>query len=288
MVVNTGAMALGIPRQGGGRVAGFKGPAYSHSNYFTDRDARVALERWMLATRRDGVPGFADPATPTGRGHTRGVAGSKIDGTVLVVPDVMGSTYGRPDRVLAMPGGTERRRPRHLPHHPGGVDTYGPRPSVRRPVRTARTSRPALFLQPNGKLHQAATRLNEAITAAQADDKPVHIVAHGAGCRIVLAADATADRTKSMGHRVLLSPPLQGSAAACARSQGRDALTSALALVSGGEPAQIAAQLDARACDSGAPRPSPSPSPIPFSRRPNGRGTSPSSAVRLTHGQPTQ
>ncbi len=101
---------------------------------------------------------------------------------------------------------------------------------------------------PTETLEGAATRLNEAITAAEASGQPVHIVAHGTGCRVALAADAAAGagRTRSMGQRVLLSPPLAGNATARARAEGRDALTTALTLVSGGDQAQIATRLEER------------------------------------------
>ncbi len=272
MVVNTGAMARGVPRIGGGRVAGFKGPAYSHSNYFTDRAARGALERWMLADKLDGVTGFADPASVARRGPTRGIAASRLTGTVLVVPDVLGSTLSVggqpfwPDPSALSGDGLDDFLTSTKPWESGElVGQYAPLAAMLGPHYRAFPYSPA------EDLATAAGRLNDAIAAAEANG-PVHVVAHGTGCRIVLAADQAADqaadaaadaaagktagkpagiaasngRATTLGQRILLSPPLQGSAAARARSTGRDALTAALTLVSGGDPVQIATRLERR------------------------------------------
>ena len=48
MVVNTSAMTGGMTRQDP-RVAFFKGPGYSHSNYFSDPTSRSAVTGWLTA-----------------------------------------------------------------------------------------------------------------------------------------------------------------------------------------------------------------------------------------------
>ncbi|MGD9960115.1 CHAT domain-containing protein [Nocardioides sp.] len=261
MVVNTGAMSRGVPRLNGARLASFKGPAYSHSNYFTDPAARGALERWMTSDKPDGVPGFSEIKPEVRRGPTRGVAATQVTGTVVLVPDAFGSTLSVagtqfwPDPVALSGAGLDT-----FLDHDGPWESTGLVPAYDALASMLDTHLQAFPYSPGEDLASAADRLNETI-AAHAGAGPVHVIAHGAGCRILLAADAAsaapgdahpARAPGRLGRRILLSPPLEGSALAGARAAGREALTAGLALISGEDPAAIAARLEARLGLAGA------------------------------------
>jgi hypothetical protein len=247
MVVNTSAMVAGVKRSQP-RVAFFKGPGYSHSSYFSDQASRAATCRWLSADV-DTVPGF-EAALPARRrswwGRRDGAAG--LRGTVIVVPDLLGTEIKiGPDRVWPEPARLARDLRAVLESEawePSGL-TAQYQPLLEALSRDS--SLEEFGYDGRAPLRDTARRLRERIERLlRSATPPVHVVAHGAGCRIVrLVHEAWPGMPAETGGRiVLLSPPLEGTALATARREGRDVLSAALAVVSGSEPTAVGQLLD--------------------------------------------
>ncbi|UYM06564.1 CHAT domain-containing protein [Solicola gregarius] len=254
MVVNTSAMVEGVPRAEPA-VAMFKGAAYSHSNYFTDQIARAAMERWLNAKDLGTVSGFAASLTAPKRAPSRSLTSEGPVGTVVVVPDLFGSKVtvdGQPawpdPSALTTIGIRDFLDPSRCAWSPTGlvdqyaglVDALGEHYDVREFAYDCRSP-----------LASAATELNT-LLASDGVREPVHLVAHGSGCRIVtLAHDLPGSPIGGLsGRRVLLSPALAGTSSDTARGEGRDALAASLALIDGDDPSVIGALLR-DACGAG-------------------------------------
>ncbi|MGH3358678.1 MAG: DUF7379 domain-containing protein, partial [Nocardioidaceae bacterium] len=246
MVVNTSAMVEGIPRHDR-QVAMFKGPAYSHSNYFTDQTARAAATRWLSSKNLDGVSGFAQAPRSLKRSGTRPATAEPV-GTVVVVPDLMGSTISVEDRAvwpdpsaLATIGVREFLDQAASPGQPTGL--AAPYDELVNGLRAVHEVLPFAY-DFRSPLSEVAAQLNTWLEE-QTLRHPVHLVAHGAGCVVVaLAHDAAGSAVRNAdGRRIMLSPPLAGTASTVARREGRDALSASLALVGGLEPVEVGACL---------------------------------------------
>ena len=248
MVVNTSAMVGGLKRTEP-RVAFFKGAPYSHSAYFGDPLSRTATLGW-LSGGRDDITSFARSLREQRRGWLsgfRGETGPKV-GTVVIVPDLMGSTLElRRQAGLAGPS-------RDGPWCGGDAGQPGKRSEgvVSAYDSTVCSSRRSFDVQKypyDGRdtLGKVATGLREKVkdlSRTTSVPGPIHLVGHGVGALLVeMAVRGDPSRTSSTlrprGRCVLLSPPLNGTATVVAREQGLDMLTAALALVDGSRPVDV-------------------------------------------------
>lgn len=246
-VVNTAAMVEGV-RRANARVTSFKGPEYSHSNYFRDNDSRKAMASWLLASNVETLPapaGSVSAVSSVGRGRAVPAirtALPTVKGTVVIIPDLMGS------RIAA---GSEVKWPepaqlagRGLEEFLDGDDTWKAQGLVAAYEPLIRRLPPSVTVTTfeyrwNEQLDTVAKRLNR--TLDRIEDGPVHVIAHGAGCRVLVAADARDDAIHRGTHsrRILLSPPVAAAGLVHARQQGRDALAAALATLSDMDAAEI-------------------------------------------------
>ncbi len=254
MVVNTRAMVGGVPRKFP-RVATFRGSAYSHSNYFTDEATRTASLRWLTDADGDGKPEteFIDHLVPKRRwwGSQRGDRTTKHEESVLVVPDLLGSTIEIDDEQVwpDPPGisrlGVEAFLASDQWKASGLVDRYDPLVAA---LEQAYVKVVPFPYDGRGTLADTARLLLEQITNLLDDPDvpdPLHVVTHGAGGRILRVAQRLQpDVVARLGRRVLLSPPLAGSALAAARAAGRDPLTASLAVLAGTTAAEVGSWMD--------------------------------------------
>ncbi|HZS22744.1 MAG TPA: hypothetical protein VFA63_17385, partial [Pseudonocardiaceae bacterium] len=236
-VVPTGSMSGGATRVAV-RSAFFHGPEVSHGSYFANLDSRAALEAWLAAKPGDSVPRFEMPgprATP--RGVPRGTE-ARV-GEVLIVPDMFGTTLtvdglsAWPDVAQLVRLGLERAIGTGEGRGTGMlVEHYGPLTAA---LSTRQAVTPWCY-DPRRRVGEVAAELAAAVRGRlDATATPVHLVAHGAGALIALAALQREGLLRSWrsagGRAVLLSPPLEGTWLAVAQLAGRDELTTALALL---------------------------------------------------------
>ena len=254
MVVNTRAMVGGVPRKFP-RVATFRGSAYSHSNYFTDEATRTASLRWLTDADGDGKPEteFIDHLVSKRRwwGSQRGDRTTKHEESVLIVPDLLGSTIEIDgDPVWPDPPGISRLGVEAFlasdQWKPSGlVDRYDPLVGA---LEQAYVKVVPFPYDGRGTLEDTARLLLEQITNLLDDPDvpdPLHVVTHGAGGRILRVAQRLQpDVVARLGRRVLLSPPLSGSALVAARAAGRDPLTASLAVLAGTTAAEVGGWMD--------------------------------------------
>lgn len=237
-VVPTSSMSGGA-RRGTPSTASFTGADVSHGAYFSNGDSRKALLDWLAARPGQRVAGFQEPGPPPPPAQ-RGDEVAKPTG-VLVVPDLLGSRI-RVDGTDTWPdvGELVRRGVRDslAGEAAGLVDAYAPlvtalatRHDVGEPFSYAPAEAPV-------------DRLRDTLRARLAEGRPVHVVAHGLGALIVLAAlhgdgGLYGQWRTGGGRAVLLGPPLEGSWLIEARLAGRDEFTSAMALLAGTTPADV-------------------------------------------------
>lgn len=246
MVVNTRAMIGGAPRLER-HVATFRGSAYSHSSYFNDEAARSAILNWLEAKDGAQVEGFLTDLVPKRQGWLRRRDATVMaEGTVLIVPDLMGSIASIGGHVVwPDPAELSRRgleaflKDAHW-ETKELVDRYTP-------LRDALTA-VGLNVQAfpyDGRKHLADIALDLCARVRDLNSPtsphPLFIITHGAGGRILRLAHslqpATIDRT---GRRILLSPPHEGSTLAAARLDGADPLAAALAVLTGVTTGEVA------------------------------------------------
>ena len=89
-VPNTSNPAM-PPASAGTPHNGDVAPSENIMNSVADASSSLFQICVSLRQRLLGVPGFNDPAALVRRGPTRGLATTRITGTVLVVPDLLGS-----------------------------------------------------------------------------------------------------------------------------------------------------------------------------------------------------
>ncbi|MFI9813775.1 CHAT domain-containing protein [Saccharothrix variisporea] len=224
LVVPTSSMSGGAARVRS-RCTSFQGARVNHGSYFANEDSRQALETWLAGDDAAAFETPPPPHWPVRRGEDR------VSGEVLVVPDLLGSTlvhggtplWPDPARLVAHgPGKVLGGRD----GEPGGlVPNYAL-------LTSALASRYAVAewpFDPRRDLDDLAGELAVRLDTGS----PVHVVAHGAGALVLLAAlRSVGDRWHAAGGRaVLLGPPLQGSWLVRARLAGKDEFTAAVALL---------------------------------------------------------
>lgn len=226
-VVPTSSMSGGVSREASQR-AFFQGPSVNHGGYFANEDSRKALENWLAGNGAQGFETPPPPQWPVKRGGT-----TEVTGKVLLVPDLFGSTLVRGENQIVWPNLTEL-----VGHGPEEVLTDG-EAKPGRLVDGYSVLSSALAGQHNvtpwqfdwrRKLDELAADLAEELRTGTP-----HVVAHGAGCLVLLAALASeplrSEWNKAGGRAVLLGPPLEGSWLVKARLEGKDEFTAALALL---------------------------------------------------------
>ncbi|MFS8097898.1 CHAT domain-containing protein [Lentzea alba] len=241
-VVPTSSMSGGARRKAQ-RTASFRGTTVSHGKYFSNSDSRQALLGWLKATSGQSVALFEDPTITTTTPRHRDEALVEKNTKVIVVPDLLGSRI-KVGEVETWPDVAELAScgvPKSLDGQPNGlVNAYG---MLADTLATPHEVLPFSYAPTESPVE----RLTGLLAAQVAQDKPVHVVAHGLGALLVLEALRDDDLRKAWrgkgGRAVLLGPPLQGSWLAKARLAGRDEFTAALALLSGAESAEIGQQM---------------------------------------------
>lgn len=258
LVVNTSAMSAGVPRTDPRHIL-FRGGDVSHTAYFANAASRTAVLDWITATSND-VRGFSSPEHRLA-GTSRSIGDSErraaSSGVVVVVPDLMGS--GLVDDV---DGGLVEVWPNVSGVAGAGVDHLGAQPgrAQRGDGRRARGELVGSYqtlldrlrltheVEPfvydwRGTLDDVARSLTRSLAAAArtAKGRPVHVVTHGAGALVLLAAAAQPgawEQVDRLGGRVvMLSPPLTGTWNAVLRRTGLDRLCAGLSLIAGGASA---------------------------------------------------
>jgi CHAT domain len=254
-IVPTRSMDGGAPRKpDAARKAFLHGPGFTHGAYLSKIEGRLAVEGWLGAGNGKRVDRFPEPLEDLSGGTARGAMATGA--ALLLVPDLFGSAA--PDEVD--PHGQEEPRPTGWPD-PAAV--------ARRGLEGLR-SQPSHALVPDydpliarlGQLHEVhpvpfdsagkrkdveklvADRLKALLDGGK---RPVHLVGHGAGGLLLLAALADKEIRErwqeSGGRAVLLGPPLDGSRLALAREAGKDELTASLALLIGCSAEEVGAVL---------------------------------------------
>jgi CHAT domain-containing protein len=225
-VVPTSSMSGGVTRETSQR-AFFQGPAVNHGGYFANEDSRQALENWLAGNTAQGFETSPPPQWPVKRGGT-----TEVTGQVLVVPDLFGTTLKRENQ-LVWPNLTQlvSRGPKKAlvddEAEPGElVDGYS---RLSTALAGQHNVTPWKF-DWRRQLDDLATDLAEQLRTGTP-----HVVAHGAGCLVLLAAlakdDVRSKWNRAGGRAVLLGPPLEGSWLVKARLEGKDEFTAALALL---------------------------------------------------------
>lgn len=236
-VVPTESMEGGI-RRPDARSARFQGPDVNHSAYFDNTDSREAVVRWLRGQPGAPVAGFPEPAATRSAGLDR-VSGPKSDNVVIVVPDLFGTRLfagAGDDRREVWPDVAGQIRlgagcalvPGPKPDIGGLVDAYTPLlEALQRRYQTV----DGCAYDPRHCLGIAADKLRASLRF----DVPVHLVTHGAGALVALAAlhhDGVLERWRTAGGRaVLLSPPLDGTYLVAAHRAGASELSALLALL---------------------------------------------------------
>jgi CHAT domain-containing protein len=229
-VVPTSSMSGGAARVEA-RRAFFQGPAVNHGSYFANEDSRQALDNWLEGRE---PPGFKEPPKaqwPVNRG-ARTVAGE-----VLIVPDILGSTLSLngnevwPDVARLVAHGPRKVFKGFEGESAGLVTGY----TLLRSALSTRYEETPWHYDPRRELDDLAAEFAGVLRARMAAGSVPHIVAHGTGGLIVLAALALehlcAEWNKGSGRAVLLGPPLEGSWLVKARLAGKDEFTAAIALL---------------------------------------------------------
>lgn len=250
-VVPTLSMSGGASRVAA-RTAGFRGAAVHHSAYFSNAESRAALDAWLRSRPGAPVTGFAEPPRPRSqRGLSRG-AGTPAD--VLLVPDLLGSQLMVggvavwPDVARQIELGTDAALTTDGDLAVGGlVAEYDPL----KDTLNARFDTKSWTYDPRRSLADAGSGLARALRTqlAAIPGRPVHLVTHGAGALVALAALRTGDLLDvwraAGGRAVMLSPPLDGSWLATAHRAGASQLCALLALLDRtGTPTDVGRRLD--------------------------------------------
>jgi tetratricopeptide (TPR) repeat protein len=246
LVVNTSAMDGGLPRRGG-RKAFFHGGEVNHSSYFRNEPSRHALAAWLATpTTEVDVPPFVRTSRAAViRQAVRSVGGAPPtgqSGTIILVPDLLGSTLTADGR-RAWPEISEIAavgvsRLLSLMPGDGATDLVPAYERLAELLGAPFAVRPFPY-DARRSLRAAGADLAAHLSEMPAQSEgPFHIVAHGAGALVALAARAKAPEAWAQlidggGRVVFLSPPLTGTWIAAARLMGQDELTAALALVDG-------------------------------------------------------
>ncbi|HUQ55586.1 CHAT domain-containing protein [Lentzea sp.] len=229
-VVPTSSMSGGAGRTAS-RRAFFQGPSVNHGGYFANEDSRQALENWLAGNGAQVFEEAPPPQWPVKRGEA-----GEVTGEVLLVPDLFGSTLACGGQVvwpdLAQLVG---RRPKAVLTGREGipdqlVDGY----SVLQSALGGRHALTTWRFDSRRSLDELAAELARDLRERLRPGAP-HVVAHGAGCLVLLAALASGDLrsewNRAGGRAVLLGPPLDGSWLVGARLEGRDKFTAAMALL---------------------------------------------------------
>ena len=245
-VVPTRSMDGGVPRtRATARKAFLHGPGFTHGAYFSKIESRMTVEGWLSATPGRRVDRFPEPLADLVPRAARGTAAT--GGALLLVPDLFGSAAddgregcrptGWPDPAAVGRRGLDglRSQPDHTL-----VSDYGPLIARLGQVHEIR----AVAYDSAGCQTDVERVVAEQVEAVLAGGKkPVHLVGHGTGALLLLAALADKDRhtrwRRAGGRAVLLGPPLQGSWLAAAQQAGKDELTASLALLIGCAAADV-------------------------------------------------
>ena len=242
LVVPTLSMNGGITRTIS-RRAFFKGAEVDHSHYFSNLDSRAAVENWLAGQPDAQVENFRGEAKPGVAERTvRSAPLRPIAGEIILIPDVFGSVL-REDGQPGWPDVAQMIRigPHRAITGSGTsdavdvVDDYRPLLDALR-ERYAVDGRP---FDPRESLDGVAGDLRQVISDRLDAGIAPHLVAHGAGALVALAAltigpEPLESRWRERGGRaVLLGPPFAGSPLIEARLAGRDELTAAVALLDG-------------------------------------------------------
>lgn len=236
-VVPTSSMSGGA-RRSIPSSASFRGTDVSHGTYFSNVDSRRALVGWLSATPGQRVRPFEEAVAPLPPQPQRD-GEAKRTGDVIVVPDLLGSRI-RVGGESTWPDVGALVREGVKESFAGEafdlVDAY-------LPLTTALGTQYDVRTVPYSPAESPVERLVDELRAGLASGRPQHLVAHGLGALVVLAAlrtdDLHAQWREAKGHAVLLGPPLQGSWLVAARLAGKDEFTAAIALLAGTTPAEV-------------------------------------------------
>ncbi len=245
-VVDSAAMSGGVPRARP-RQAFYRGPEVTHSTYFGRTQSRQALIRWLEGAS-DEIEGFKRPGAPPILSTARGASVAPA-GTVVVVPDVFGSTLQRGEQTI-WPSAV---------HLAGDVAEAlaGPLQAVDATdvlasLRAHLSTRFEVVVAPYDwrmTVADSAGQVADVIAGVESSAGPIHVLAIGAGGLRVLEAyrshpDLAGSLTSSGGRTVLVSPPLAGSWGVAALLAGAGELAAQLSLLDGrSDPAAIGVAL---------------------------------------------
>lgn len=249
LVVPTSSMDGGLARITS-RQAAFRGKTVDHGHYFANQDSRESVLRWLSGAARVEIKGFEVDLPPQRirRGGSKPPAGE-----IILVPDAFGSTLendgqtGWPDVEQMLRQGARES----VSGHGAGraralVDEYAPLTGTLGESFTVS----GWPYDPRRSLAETAADLRTEIRDRLSAGPAPHLVAHGAGALVTLAAlalepgpDGLEERWRAAGGRaVLLGPPLDGSWLIAARLAGRDELSTSVALLDGAAtPADVGA-----------------------------------------------
>jgi CHAT domain/Tetratricopeptide Repeats-Sensor len=248
-VVPTLSMSGGAARLAA-RTAGFRGTAVHHSAYFGNAESRAALDAWLRGRPGETVAGFAEPPVPR-QPRARSRDGD-ASAEVLLLPDLLGSKL-TVDGVPVWPDVTHQVRLGTQ----AALTTLGelaardlvPQYAVLKAALDARFAATAWPYDPRRPLAEAGSALASAMRERLGSTlgRPIHLVTHGAGALVALAAlrtDGLFEVWRAAGGRaVLLSPPLDGSWLATAHRAGASELCALLALLDRTSTPEDAGQL---------------------------------------------
>jgi hypothetical protein len=238
-VVPTSSMSGGISRTTP-RSAFFKGSDVSHGSYFANVDSRRTLRDWLK-----NPPDKKKAIEPRQPSRPRGtVSAPKATASALLIPDLFGCRHLRGEECTWPDVGHVARK--------GMQQAFNGRSTPAELVKAYDGLHDALaadyVVKPfayssKEPVAKAAKRLVTTITEKLASGEAPHLVAHGVGALIVLAAlnsDDLHDRWRQAGGRaVLLGPPLAGSVLVEARLAGLDEFAAAVALLDGTMPKAV-------------------------------------------------
>ena len=257
LVVNTSSMYEGAPREHAARSF-HKGTEVHHSAYFVNEPSRAALIDWLTSDEPNPAR-FKDYGLQArSRARASGLAPKRAPleapkGTVVVVPDVFGSTLVQgaqevwpSPRALARDGLTSVLSPEAAADATDLTEIYD---GIRAACSVHHDVVPYAY-----DWRRTPAALVTDLRAALADgletaSGPVHIVAHGAGAHLaqIALAGSVGDEIRASGGRVvLLGPPTGGAWSTAARFAGLDDLTALLATVDPSHSPQTAGRLLSR------------------------------------------
>lgn len=247
LVVPTSSMDGGLARTTS-RQAAFRGKTVDHTHYFANQDSRESVLRWLSGAAHAEIKGFEIDLPPQ---RIRRSASKPPGGEIILVPDAFGSTLENDGQtgwpvVEQMVRQGLRESITGVGRAGALVDEYSPLTGTLGESFTVS----GWPYDPRRSLAESAAGLRTQIRDRLSAGSVPHLVAHGAGALVTLAAlargpgpDDVAERWRAAGGRaVLLGPPLDGSWLIAARLAGRDELSTSLALLDGAAtPADVGA-----------------------------------------------